>query len=407
MRTHSLPSLLVSQPSDRSPFSIPTRVVHRVVAGVLLAMVPLAGPGVILGQPVATEEDVSADLPPVPDDASAKDLIAYIDELRANARPPRSRPEQLAYLKALFGLSLEASERALKQVKADSPLFEQASQKKLEALAMLSRTGDETTATQFTTYAKQLANGPSPSLAREAKRMLVLIDAQKMIQGEVALVDSVIKGMSSLLADDPDDPQSAQLAMQLAQALERLPDGDNAARSAYAAFGPFFAKSQNEGIRQLATSFEGVLRRLNLPGNPIDIEGTLLDKSDFNPASLQGKVVLVDFWATWCGPCVAEIPNVMAAYEKYHDKGFEVIGISLDEDAQAVADFVEERKIPWPILFGHEGGGWKHPMATKYGINGIPTVILVGQNGKVVSLDARGEKLGEQLEKLFANAEKQ
>ena len=113
--------------------------------------------------------------------------------------------------------------------------------------------------------------------------------------------------------------------------------------------------------------------------------------------------VIVDFWATWCGPCVAEIPNVLEQYEKYHAQGFEVVGISLDQDRDALEKFVADRKIPWPILFEpSEGAGWQHPLATYYGISGIPTVILIGRDGKVVTLNARGERLGEELDKIFA-----
>ena len=115
--------------------------------------------------------------------------------------------------------------------------------------------------------------------------------------------------------------------------------------------------------------------------------------------------MLVDFWATWCGPCVAEIPNVLEQYEKYHAKGFEVVGVSLDEDRGALEKFVDEQKIPWPILFEKsEGEGWRHPLSTFYGIRGIPTVILIGRDGNVITLDARGEKLGKQLDSLFKDA---
>jgi thiol-disulfide isomerase/thioredoxin len=135
------------------------------------------------------------------------------------------------------------------------------------------------------------------------------------------------------------------------------------------------------------------------------IKGTLLNGQPFDQKSLAGKVVLVDFWATWCGPCVAEIPNVLEQYEKYHAKGFEVIGISLDQDRGALEKFVADQKVPWPILFEEsEGDGWQHPLATYYGISGIPTVILLGRDGNVITLNARGERLGEELAKLFPNA---
>ena len=102
---------------------------------------------------------------------------------------------------------------------------------------------------------------------------------------------------------------------------------------------------------------------------------------------------------------MAEIPNVLAAYEKYHAKGFEVVGISLDEDRETLQKFVTEQKIPWPILYEKPAGeGWRHPLSTFYGISGIPTVILIGRDGNVITLNARGEKLGEQLAILFKEA---
>jgi peroxiredoxin len=96
---------------------------------------------------------------------------------------------------------------------------------------------------------------------------------------------------------------------------------------------------------------------------------------------------------------VAEIPNMIEQYEKYHDQGFEVVGISLDEDKAEVEQFVADNKIPWPILFA--GKGWQDPVAQFYGISGIPQLVLIGRDGNVITFDVRGEKLGEKLAELF------
>jgi thiol-disulfide isomerase/thioredoxin len=319
---------------------------------------------------------------------------------------PKSRPEMMAYLKDVAAVSVQAADKILAQVKPTEKLHEDAAKMKLESLMMLGRLGDEKAAADMATFAGTLVDSASPELAKEAKRLLLVSEAQQLFSsGKLDGGPALIKKTADMLAVDPDDAQTAGLAMQLAGAFENLPGGEEFAAAAYNAFGPIFAKSKNEQIRSMAESFAGTLRRLSLPGHPMEIKGTLLSGKPFEQSSLAGKVVLIDFWATWCGPCVAEIPNVLEQYEKYHDKGFEVVGISLDEDREALEKFVGEQKIPWPILYEKpEGEGWRHPLSTYYGISGIPTVILIGRDGNVITLNARGEKLGEQLDKLFKDA---
>ena len=116
-------------------------------------------------------------------------------------------------------------------------------------------------------------------------------------------------------------------------------------------------------------------------------------------AGLKGKVVLVDFWATWCGPCVAELPNVVAAYDKYKGKGFEIVGISLDEDRGALDAFVKERKMAWPQFF--DGKGWQNKLAQQYGIESIPATFLLDREGNIVAKNLRGAELEKELAKLL------
>jgi thiol-disulfide isomerase/thioredoxin len=105
----------------------------------------------------------------------------------------------------------------------------------------------------------------------------------------------------------------------------------------------------------------------------------------------KGKVVLVDFWATWCGPCIAEMPNVIKAYDKYHQQGFEVIGISLDQSRDKLVSYTKENKMTWPQYF--DGLGWKNKLAQKYGISGIPATFLIGPDGKIIGKNLRGHAL--------------
>lgn len=120
----------------------------------------------------------------------------------------------------------------------------------------------------------------------------------------------------------------------------------------------------------------------------VDLDGTPISLADY-----RGKVVLLDFWAVWCGPCLGEIPRIKAVYEKYHDKGFDVIGVSLDEDAAVLREFIKEKEIPWRQIFdGQKGAGH---LVQQYGVRGIPAPFLIDREGKVISVKARGSLLEE------------
>ncbi|HSU69356.1 MAG TPA: TlpA disulfide reductase family protein [Tepidisphaeraceae bacterium] len=139
----------------------------------------------------------------------------------------------------------------------------------------------------------------------------------------------------------------------------------------------------------------------DMQNKPLTLEGVLVDGSKFSTADWKGKVIFVDFWATWCGPCRAELPRVKKAYADYHDKGLEVLGVSCDNDGDDLKKFLDENKdMPWPQLFDVKKPGW-HPLATSYGIEGIPTMFLIDKKGVLRSVTAR-ENFEEMIPKLLA-----
>ena len=115
--------------------------------------------------------------------------------------------------------------------------------------------------------------------------------------------------------------------------------------------------------------------------------------------SLRGHIVLLDFWASWCGPCLREMPNVKNIYAKYHSKGLEILGVSLDEKADAWKNAITNKELNWRHISSLEG--WKCPAAKIYNVTAIPRMYIIDETGKIIAQDLRGEKLVEKMDELF------
>ncbi len=155
---------------------------------------------------------------------------------------------------------------------------------------------------------------------------------------------------------------------------------------------------------RLAKNADKMIESVKVQVEAEKLQGTLVAGAkfpDFNEKDVAGKalsvgnykskVVLLDFWATWCRPCLAELPNVIKAYEKYHEKGFEIIGISLDTEESKLTAFTKQQKMPWQQFF--DGNGWQNKLAVKYGVRSIPATFLIDGEGKILGKNLRGEDL--------------
>jgi thiol-disulfide isomerase/thioredoxin len=116
-------------------------------------------------------------------------------------------------------------------------------------------------------------------------------------------------------------------------------------------------------------------------------------------SSLRGKIVMIDFWASWCGPCRKENPNVINVYKKFHTKGFEIIGVSLDDNAEKWHDAIVKDELPWYHV--SELKGWESEVAKVYGVDAIPFTVLLDKEGKILAKGLRSKNLEEKLNEIF------
>jgi peroxiredoxin len=247
-----------------------------------------------------------------------------------------------------------------------------------------------------------LERDPKSANATRARMMLLGFRVASVEQAPVAEQRKLVEEIRRLLTLEA-SADNARLAMELATNLE-FGDQIELAGEAYEAFSKALAKSNPDS--PLSKRMAGAARRLGLVGKPLELHAVDIDGRPFDWSKYRGKVVLVDFWATWCAPCRKELPNIRANYAKYYPRGFEVVGVSQDDDMPALKEFLNEEKFPWVTLLDHADKPNQPSPSEYYGIFGIPCTFLVDREGKVVSLKARGADLGKQLEKLCEPAGK-
>jgi peroxiredoxin len=236
-------------------------------------------------------------------------------------------------------------------------------------------------------YLKSDPNGPVKALAQ----IILTMGRAQAGRFDEALVRyrELIQGL------DQNEQEEFAASFTENLATEAITAGEfGIAREVYTILLSRFSESPNLGQK-----VQRELKRLEKVGKPApaftseDINGNTVRLDAY-----RGKYVLIDFWATWCAPCIAELPRLQAAYRTYHDAGLEIIAISLDESKTAVVDFARARKIPWPQLHNASGST---DLVEAFGVSSIPATYLIDPQGTVIRLDVRGKALDETLRRLI------
>jgi len=198
--------------------------------------------------------------------------------------------------------------------------------------------------------------------------------------------------IADLLRTNPTDPRAISFQLARADLILRFNHEKGMA---------FLQDLTNGPDQNLAEAAKARLRKAQMIGKPLELQFTAQDGSSVDLQALRGNIVLIDFWASWCPDCIRDMPVVRQIYQRYKDKGFAIVGISLDKDAQALSNFVAKKLIPWPQYF--DGKGWGNEFAIEYGVRAIPEMWLINQRGEVVSTDLSIEKLDQKIQQLMSS----
>jgi peroxiredoxin len=203
--------------------------------------------------------------------------------------------------------------------------------------------------------------------------------------------------LNGLLAEIPDNSRTYQYALGgVISALEQ------AQHANFKMYGQQFVDKYGNEMPEAASAIKGKLVRMKSTVAGGEAPDFTMDQPDGTPLSLQdfrGKVTLIDFWASWCGPCRRENPNVVKMYEEYHDKGFEILGVSLDKSKDKWLAAIEKDGLTWKHVSDLKG--WQNEVAKIYGVRSIPHTVLVDEEGKIIARGLRGARLEQELAKIF------
>lgn len=319
---------------------------------------------------------------------------------------PQTTEEEFKNLQLKFAGFIVKTSEAIIAKKPEDKLLEQGYQLKLMGISMLLSENPEKEKEFNTTVEEIKKLGKFPELVSMAEVVMIakkieLLDPEKE---DVAALNK-IKDEAIAFLKTHSTPEFSELALSIAEktaAFAVVKKDVKVLEKISKELADLYLASKEPEAKMIAELIQGAARRGY--GQSLNLEGMTVENKKFDWASYRGKVVLIDFWASWCQPCMREYPNILKAYETYKDKGFDVVGIGVMDENAALLKAVKDKKMPWTVLSEELTVVAKMPsLETRFGIDRVPTMFLVDKEGKVVAVETWGVKLHEKLAELLGD----
>jgi len=310
----------------------------------------------------------------------------------------RDKPQSIQRRPGFSDGVLQACDRLIELTEGEGRFYEVAVLEKLRTLHSLASFGDEQADAALQAFVTTLEGTDREKVAAEVAFLTIERRVIEVADSEEAKVDDLLAELKGFYAEQALEEKHLRMASSTVKAINKIED-DEQREKLFQEFGKLFAASKNKELskygKQIGKS-EGAAS--DLVGKPLELEGITAAGIPLDWASYRGKPVIVDFWATWCGPCRREMPTLQKTYELHKDAGLEVVGISLDQDQEALAEYLAEQNIVWSTVVGEEA----QSLASKYGVRGIPTMMLVDSEGNITAVAHNVEGLRTKLTELLA-----
>ncbi|MFQ6048103.1 MAG: TlpA family protein disulfide reductase [Phycisphaerae bacterium] len=332
---------------------------------------------------------------------SEQELLARVQQLRQDPQPQGTQQQYMQMIAGRRAQLVKLANEFLARY-PDSKARDEVIQAKLESMYISAALKGQNLNALQQEAERLLAGQVSPAVAAHAaywRLHCLLVKKRQDLQASTKLSttqraeqyrDFALQQLGRYVNSYPKSEFSPQMLEALFTAAQRKGDQDATAR--YAAH-----LHKHFPDHAITKAIDGRLRRQNGVGKPFKLAFTSTAGQKIDLQQMPGKVILIDFWASWCPPCRVAMPKLKALYQKYHPKGLEIIGVSLDRSRTDMDAYLKTAKLPWPIFFDTKA---TEELARAWGIEAIPTYFVIDKRGLLRSTDAGG-KLDELVPKLL------